>query len=166
MLGHLTRDSPKLWLSHKLNRAQIGGVLLLPLSAIGVSRVMKLNDLSVLVVDDDPNAIRIMKMVLSDLRISQISTAKDGIHALEIVAQDETVVHLIICAGFRSDSDMLQLLKEVRNSHPKILFMVVTENVDAESVLAMKEAGVEAIIAKPITVNQFEEKLLILARRL
>lgn len=161
MLGHLTRDSPKLWLSHKLNRAQIGGVLLLPLSAIGVSHAMKLDHMSVLVVDDDPQAIRIMKMVLSGLRISQISTAKDGIHAREILAQDETVVHLIIC-----DCDTLQLLKEVRNSHPNILFMVVTENVDAESLLAAKEAGVDAIIAKPVTVNQVEKKLLILARRL
>ena len=122
---------------------------------------MKLNDLSVLVVDDDPQAIRIMKMVLSGLRISQISTAKDSIHASEIVAQDKTVVHLIIC-----DCYMLQLLKEVRNSHPNILFLVVTENVDPESVLAAKEAGVDAIIAKPVTAGQVEEKLLILARRL
>ncbi len=122
---------------------------------------MKLDDLSVLVIDDDPQAIKTMKMVLSGLRISQISTAKDGIHASEIVAQDKTVVHLIIC-----DWNMLRLLKEVRNSQPNILFMVVTENVDAESVLAAKEGGVDAIIAKPVTAGQVEEKLLILARRL
>ena len=120
---------------------------------------MKLNDMSVLVVDDDPK--RTMKMVLSSLRISQISTAKDGRHAREIMAQDKTVIHLIIC-----DCNVLPILKEVRSSHPNILFMVVTENVDAESLLAAKEAGVDAIIAKPVTVNQVEKKLLILARRL
>ena len=125
---------------------------------------MKLNDLSVLVVDDDPQAIRIMKMVLSDLRVSQISTAKDGIRARKVVVQAENVVHLIIC-----DWNMpgcLQLLTEVRNTHPNILFMMVSRNVDAESVLAAKEAGVDAFIAKPFTIDQVEEKLLILARRL
>ena len=120
---------------------------------------MKLDDLSVLVVDDDPK--RTMKMVLSGLRISQILTAKDGRQARAIVAQDKTVIHLIICGG-----NMLQFLKEVRSSHPNILFMVVTENVDAESLLAAKEAGVDAIIAKPVTAAQVKEKLLILARRL
>jgi len=159
MLGHLTRDSPILWVFHKLNRRPDWGVLLLPLSALG-GATMKLNDMSVLVVDDDPQA-KIMKMVLSDLRISQISTAKDGIHAREIVAQDKTVINLIIC-----DCNVLPILKEIRSSHPNILFMVVTENVDAESLLAAKEAGVDAIIAKPVTVNQVEKKLLILARRL
>ena len=122
---------------------------------------MKLDDLSVLVVDDDRQAIKTIKMVLSGLRISQILTAKDGIHAREIVAQDKTVIHLIIC-----DCNVLPILKEVRSSHPNILFMVVTENVDAESLLAAKEAGVDAIIAKPVTANQVEKKLLILARRL
>ena len=120
---------------------------------------MKLNDLSVLVVDDDPNAIRIMKMVLSGLGVSQISTAKDNKRARAIVAHD--VVHLIIC-----DWAGLQLLKEVRNTDPNILFLMVTGNVDADSVLAAKEAGVDAFIAKPFTANTVEEKLLVLARRL
>ncbi len=122
---------------------------------------MKLADLSVLVVDADPHTTKTMTMVLSGLGVSQILTAKDGIHAREIVAQDKTVIHLIIC-----DCNVLPILKEVRSSHPNILFMVVTENVDAESVLAAKEAGVDAIIAKPVTAGQVEDKLLILARRL
>ena len=115
--------------------------------------------MQILIVDDDPK--RTMKMVLSSLRISQISTAKDGRHAREIMAQDKPVIHLIIC-----DCNVLPILKEVRSSHPNILFMVVTENVDAESLLAAKEAGVDAIIAKPVTAAQVKEKLLILARRL
>ena len=125
---------------------------------------MKLNDLSVLIVDDNPRAIKIIRNVLSGLGVSQISTAKDNKRARAIVAHD--VVHLIICDWKWKSAAGLQLLKEVRKTHPNILFIVVTENVDADSVLAAKEAGVDAFIGKPFTANTVEEKLLILARRL
>ena len=120
---------------------------------------MKLTHLGVLIVDGNPRAIKIIRNVISGLGVSQISTAKDNKRARSIVAHD--VVHLIIC-----DWAGLQLLKEVRNTDPNILFLMVTGNVDADSVLAAKEAGVDAFIAKPFTANTVEEKLLVLARRL
>ena len=127
---------------------------------------IRLSDLSVLVVDDNPQAIRIMKMVLSGLGVSEIATAKDGMRAREIVAEAEKQVHLVICDWNMPGLTGLQLLKEIRDTHPNIRFMMVTGNVDVDSVRAAKQAGVDAFIAKPVTPNQVKEKLRVLARQL
>ena len=58
---------------------------------------IELIDIRVLLVDDNPQALKVLKMVLSNLGIHQIFTARDGKSAQDFLGEAEGEVDLIIC---------------------------------------------------------------------
>ena len=126
----------------------------------------KLSDLDILVVDDNPRAINLMKMVLSGLGVNQIYTAENGKLAKKFLSETDYLVDLIICDWRMPNMTGLQLLEEVRSVHPRMPFMMVTGKSDATSVVAAKGLGVSAYITKPFSPQQFEQKLRALMRQL
>ena len=127
---------------------------------------IKLSELRVLLVDDNPQALKILKMVLSGLGIHQIFTAKDGKKAQDFLGEAEDEVDLIVCDWQMPRMTGLELLQQVRTVRPDMPFMMVTGNADADSVRAAREFGVNAYISKPFTPRQVEEKITALAHQL
>lgn len=126
---------------------------------------IELIDIRVLLVDDNPQALKVLKMVLSNLGIHQIFTAKDGKSAQDFLGETEEV-DLIICDWEMPRMTGLELLQQIRTVYPDMPFMMVTGNADAKSVKTAKEFGVNAYLGKPFTPQQMQEKITALADRL
>jgi CheY-like chemotaxis protein len=124
------------------------------------------DDISVLVVEDMPQAIKLLKMMLADLGVNQIYTARDGREAQEFLDDAADYIDMIICDWRMPRMTGLELLQQVRTVYPDMPFMMVTANADVDSVRAAGQFGVNAYIIKPFSAEQFERKFLALALQL
>ncbi len=127
---------------------------------------IKLKNLKVLIVDDNPQAIKILNMVLTSAGVHQIFSAPDGRAAQEFLDVVDERIDVIICDWEIPRMTGLELLQQVRMSHPDMPFMMVTGHTEVESVKAAKEFGVNAYIGKPYSPQQMEDKLKVLTRNL
>ena len=125
--------------------------------------VIGLDRLKVLVVDDNPQALKIMKMVLAGLGVHHIYTAKDGVGAQEFLGQFENEVDVVICDWEMPRMSGLELLKEIRKKRPDMPFMMVTGHAEITSVQRAIKSGVNAYVSKPFTPQQMKEKITALA---
>lgn len=125
-----------------------------------------LDDISVLVVEDIPQAMQLLKMMLADLGVNQIYTAKDGREAQEFLDAADNYIDMIICDWRMPRMTGIALLQQVRMVLPHMPFMMVTANADADSVRTAREFGVNAYIVKPFTAEQFERKFTALAMQM
>lgn len=123
-----------------------------------------MHDLKVLLVDDVPQAARLLQMVFNGLGVHQVFIACDGMAAQEFLdaADDDEQVDLIVCDWKMPRMSGLALLRQVRTVYPEMPFMMVTGNAEAESVKEAIELGVDAYITKPFSPRQVQEKLLVM----
>ena len=127
---------------------------------------LKLSELKVLVVEDNREAMQLLKMVLKDLGLSQVYSAGDGAEAETFLAGAHEMVDLIICDWRMPRMTGIELLEQVRMNYPAMPFIMVTANRDIDSVKAARGLGVNAYIVKPYAPEQLESKLTALARQL
>ncbi len=125
-----------------------------------------LNDLTVLVVDDVKEARQLMRMVLNGLGVHQIFMAVDGKKALDLLGAAEGLIDLVICDWMMPRMTGLELLQQIRSVYPQMPFMMVTGRADLASVKSAKTHNVNAYISKPFSPQQFEKKLVALARQI
>ena len=128
--------------------------------------IPNLSKLKVLVVEDLPPAMTLMKSLLRSLGISDIHSATDGREAQTFLDNTGEMVDLIICDWNMPNANGLELLQQVRTVFPKMLFMMVTANSDEISVKNAMRCNVDAYVIKPFTADQIEKKLLTLVYRL
>ena len=127
---------------------------------------LKLSELKVLLVEDNLEAMQLLKMVLRELGLGQVFSAGDGAEAKAFLATAHELVDLIICDWRMPRMSGIELLEQVRMNYPAMPFMMVTANRDIDSVKAARGLGVNAYIAKPYAPEQLESKLTALARQL
>ena len=123
-----------------------------------------LNDLIVLAVEDQSEAMRLLRSMLTDLGINQIYTAQNGKDALEFLDDCEEMINLIICDWNLPQVTGLELLRQIRTADPDIPFLMVTGASDRESVMVAQENGVTGYLAKPYSQNDLEKKLNLVLR--
>ncbi len=126
----------------------------------------ELDELKILVVEDNSNALKLIKLVLGGIGIHQIFTAKDGRFALEFLGEAPELVDLIICDWIMPRMTGLEFLQQVRTVYPKMPFMMVTAKADTSSVAEAKEYAVDAYLTKPYSPQQLERKLVTLVSQL
>lgn len=146
--------------------------------------VIALADFKVLVVENNPNALKTLKTVLKGLGIRKIFTALDGQAGLDFLCGVQDVVYLddlddaadfakpavpeddsdpvdlIMCDWNMPRMTGLELLQAVRKKFPDMSFMMATEKSDTASVKAAKEFAADAYLTKPYTPQECERKLL------
>lgn len=126
---------------------------------------VQLEKLNVLVVEDNPKTRKLIEAVLNDMRVGQVFTANDGREAQTFLETGNGLINLIICDWNMPRMSGLELLKQVRNDHPDIPFLMVTARGTIDSVLTAKQSGVSAYIVKPFSPAMLEEKVVTLSRR-
>ncbi len=128
---------------------------------------IKLNEIGVLLVEDDQNVRMSIKAMLQEIGITNIHEASDGQKALakldelserEENGQDETI-SLIICDWNMPHKTGIEFLREVRQIHPEMPFLMVTARSDHESVTAAKENKVTGYIRKPFSFEDISKKV-------
>ena len=123
-----------------------------------------LTDLQVLVVDDQANALNLIKDMLKGFGIQSVHTAGDAAGALELLNDRSDLVDVVLCDWSMPEMSGLELLKEVRKKHRDLPFIMVTGTADPSSVLAAKDGGVTGYIRKPFSSEELRKKMNTVAR--
>ncbi len=120
--------------------------------------------LNVLMVDDEPTALRLVQGILYDTGAAVVTTASDGREALQFLASCETLPDVIICDWSMPRMSGLELLRLVRARHPDLPFLMLTGSADLASVVEAKQNGVSGYIRKPFTRDELLKKMRVVAR--
>jgi CheY-like chemotaxis protein len=123
---------------------------------------MNLEDTHVLVVEDNAQTTRLIRMMLQDMQVANVVTTKDGVEAQEVLDAGDERIDVILCDWRMPRMTGIQLLKQVRKTHAHIPFMMVTANADVESIRTAASSGVSGYIAKPFSPDQLKKKLVAL----
>ena len=123
-----------------------------------------LNDLHVLVVDDQANALHLIKDMLKSFGVLAVQTAADAPGALELLKERKDLVDVVLCDWSMPEMSGLDLLREVRKTHKDLPFVMVTGTADPASVLAAKDGGVTGYIRKPFSSEELRKKMTSVAR--
>ena len=113
------------------------------------------NQLSVLVVDDQPFYRNLLSEVLRSLGVNNITTAVDGLDALDAV--ESTRPNIVFADWLMPEMDGLQLTRKIRRLRDERLrmipiIMVTTNNLKSQIVEA-RNAGVDTFVLKPVTLK-------------
>ena len=121
--------------------------------------------LNVLIVDDEPSMTRLLKMMLNDLDVGVILTAKDGCDALDMLGRLRDPVDVIICDWNMPRMSGLELLKRIREVDSQVPFIMLTGRADLDSVVAARDSLVSAYLLKPFSPQVLESRLAKVTKR-
>ena len=124
---------------------------------------IELDDLRTLVVDDSALARRHISRVLSNLGITDITTARNGVEALAVI--ESTFFDLVVTDYNMPEMDGEKLIRFIRehSSQGSIPILMVTSEGDQSRLSAVQQAGVSGICDKPfdtLSVKRMIRQLL------
>lgn len=111
-----------------------------------------LDDLKTLVVDDSPLARKHITRVLNNLGIQDISTAENGLMAVDMI--ESTFFDLVVTDFNMPEMDGERLTRYIRehSSQRSIPILMVTSEGDESRLSAVQQAGISGICDKPFDV--------------
>jgi two-component system chemotaxis response regulator CheY len=116
--------------------------------------------MNVLVVDTYPAMRRIIRNLLAEIGFSNVDEAGGGQAALEMAARKK--YGLIISDWHMEPVSGIELLRGIRagsNDNKSVVFILVTAETKAESILLAKQAGVNGCIIKPFNAETLKNKI-------
>ncbi len=113
----------------------------------------------VLLVEDDPEIMDILKNFLNEMGISEIFEANSGFKAQEFIDSDPKGADLVICDWNMPGMSGFSVFRQFRTSHPEMPFIMVTSRNDPESLRVAKESGLESYLVKPLSQEQLQQKV-------
>ena len=125
-----------------------------------------LSDLTVLVVDDESSVTRLVRMMLSDMGVTQVFTAKNGKEALDLLGEFQENIDIVICDWNMPTISGIDLLRQIRTVDPDLPFLMLTARADMASVKDARDYGVTDYLRKPFSAETVQKKLTMHARRL
>jgi len=113
----------------------------------------------ILVVDDHPTVVRILRDLLRQIGFTNVQDATDGWGALEKMRENK--FGLVIADWYMAPMDGLELLREMRadDALKATPFIMVTGESKTEKVMAAKQAGVDNYIVKPFNAVTLRTKI-------
>jgi len=109
----------------------------------------------ILLVDDDPTNLMLMRLCLRDLGFTNLLAAANGKEALDIYSGEEGEIALIISdlqmPGMRGD----ELFWELKRLEYSVRFLLCTGMVRGFDPQPLRQAGLKGFLPKPFTINQF-----------
>ena len=126
---------------------------------------MKKKDIIILLVDDDPDVIEIIKYNL-DQEGYNVKTASNGNEALK--KADKKIPHLIIMDVMMPDMDGIEACEHLRKDtrFNDTIIMFLTAMGEEYSYVAAFDAGADDYVTKPIKPKIIVSKVKALLRRL
>lgn len=115
--------------------------------------------MKVLVVDDYPVMVRIVRALLSQIGFTNVEDAADGETAFKQIK--ESKYGLVISDLHMDPVSGHELLKRVR-AEPDVSrtpFLMITADSKAENAVAAKKAGVDSYVTKPFNAAMLKEKI-------
>jgi two-component system, chemotaxis family, chemotaxis protein CheY len=112
-----------------------------------------------LVVDDFSTMRKIIKNVLKQINITDVTEAETGKQALGILQKGDTNFDLIVSDWIMPEMTGIEFLRACKadDTLRKIPFVMVTAEAQKDSVLEAIKAGVDNYIVKPFTPDKLQE---------
>lgn len=117
--------------------------------------------LKALIVDDQEDSRELLREMLSQIGLVDVSESADGKEALRRIDEEDKFFDIVICDWNMPAMTGVELLRQIRAVHQDMPFLMVTGRQDMSSVVEAKESGVTAYIGKPFTIEQLEAKIRI-----
>lgn len=114
---------------------------------------------SVLVVDDNDANTMVLSTILKRMGFD-VDEAASGMEAIEHTCQRK--YHLIFMDHLMPEMDGVETTKQIlflSKGEKKPIIIGVSATIDKEVVDAFEEAGAQAVLEKPVTIEKLEEKL-------
>ena len=113
-----------------------------------------------LVVDDFGTMRKIVKNVLKQINITDVSEAENGRQALDILKKDQGY-ELIVSDWIMPEMTGIEFLKACKEDEAikKIPFVMVTAEAQKDSVIEAIKGGVDNYIVKPFTPDKLQEAI-------
>lgn len=119
----------------------------------------------VIIADDDPTMLAILRAVVEQGGHTVVAAARDGEAAWE--AYEKDAVPLIVLDWEMPKLDGLGLCRRIRESeNPDPFLLVVTGRKTREDLLKALDAGADDYMSKPVTPDEFAARLRIVERRI
>lgn len=114
-----------------------------------------------LVVDDFATMRKIVKNVLKQIDITNVTEAENGKMALDILRSDPADFELIVSDWIMPEMTGIDFLKACKADETirAIPFVMVTAEAQKDSVLEAIKAGVDNYIVKPFTPDKLQETI-------
>ncbi|HEY9792707.1 MAG TPA: response regulator [Candidatus Obscuribacterales bacterium] len=125
-----------------------------------------MNIQTVLLVDDDPNILKLAKMSLERVGGWQVAVAASGRQALQALGDGSALPDLIILDLMMPELDGLATLQELKHSDrlKSIPVVLMTAKVQTQQIEEYKELGAAGIIIKPFDPLRLPEEILALLK--
>ena len=106
----------------------------------------------ILITDDNKDLRTLFRLMLADYEVKE---AKNGIEAIDLCKENS--FDLILMDILMPEMDGIDATKKIVNIHPNITILGITAYSNrAEEII---EAGAKDVLIKPITKNEFMEKI-------
>lgn len=107
------------------------------------------------IIDDDPNVVQMLSNIIEDRELGTVAgRANDGELAIELVKSLQPDVALIDYLMPKRDG--ASVVRTIRENHPGIRFILISQVTDKEMIAHSYLAGIEFFISKPINVIEVE----------
>ena len=119
------------------------------------------NDLKILLIDSEPDALNQTQEMLRDLGFTRIETANNGSDGLALIETfaDDDPYDLILCGLEMPVMTGLEMLRQIRATNPDIPFIMLAVRADYASVAEAKELAVTGYIKRPFSMNELRTKI-------
>lgn len=115
---------------------------------------------TILVVDDESHICLMMEDLLMDEY--DVLTAKDGIEALETIAERQDTLDLVITDIRMPGMDGMELLREIKTHYPDIGVMMISAHGSIRTAVEAMQQGAYGYIPKPLP--EFDELYITISR--
>jgi two-component system, chemotaxis family, chemotaxis protein CheY len=126
-----------------------------------------LSSLHVLVIDDNPHMRAIVVAILRGAGFTRVKEANDGAQALEEMRAG--IPDIIVCDLNMNPIDGLEFTKMLRTSSDSpghfIPVIMMTGHTERSKVTAARDAGVNELVAKPISAKTLLERIVAVVDR-
>lgn len=112
---------------------------------------------NILVLDDDPVTLEIVKTELDDLKEYKVLLASNGVEGLEIL--NSTKIDIIITDILMPEFDGVQLISYLKENHIDIPVLVITSVKDTDLIDQIINLGITNIFKKPIDFTDMKKKI-------
>ena len=122
---------------------------------------VSLSDLTVLIVEDNPDMQFLLKCMVREFGVQSIETADDGTSALSVM--QSVPVDLVVCDIQMRPMDGIEFVKTVRDGHldiePLVPIILLTAHSGLKRVAEAGIIGVDGFVTKPVSADKLHLRM-------
>jgi two-component system, chemotaxis family, chemotaxis protein CheY len=122
------------------------------------------NDISVLIVDDNDMTRETLRVILRHETYQVVGEASDGDIALEMA--NKLQPDIILLDVVMPTVSGLEALRNIRLVMPDVMILMVTLNIDEETVTELVKSGISGYIVKPFNAKKVIDTMEVVAEKI